>query len=250
MEGAPITTMWEGDTPIEIVLRMEESGRDNLDDLKNLYISNPQGETVPLRQVVSFEPAWKTGRIVRRNGLRTLTVRCEAQKGLFASGILKKINPQLEALELPKGVHLQFGGDHEASQEDSPKLMASLGISTMLIFITILLQFKSLPKTIIILTTFPLSLLGGAMGLLLTGNPFGFTAFIGLISLIGVVVRNGIVLIDYADELVKDHGYEIREAAIAAAKAKNASDFPDFFCCCHWCGTYDYEWIAYVGSIG
>jgi len=220
LEGAPVTTYWEGDTPIDVVMRLEESTRDELKDIQNLYVSNPAGQVIPLRQVADFEPEWKPSRIVRRNGLRTLTVRAEAQKGLYASEMLDIIQPQIDELDLPPGVRIQYGGDYEASLEDMPKLMGSLGISIILIFITVLLQFKSLPRSLIILTTFPLSLLGGAMGLLITNNPFGFTAFIGLISLTGVVVRNGIVLVDYADELIRDHGYSVREAAISAAKRR------------------------------
>jgi multidrug efflux pump subunit AcrB len=86
--------------------------------------------------------------------------------------------------------------------------------------VTLLFQFRNLGKTLIILSTFPLSLLGAFLGLYLTGNPVGMTAFMGIISLIGIVVRNGIILVDYADELVLDHGYNIKAAAIAAAKRR------------------------------
>lgn len=85
---------------------------------------------------------------------------------------------------------------------------------------TLLFQFKNFGKTLIILATFPLSLLGAFLGLYVTGNPMGFTAFMGIISLIGIVVRNGIILVDYADELVLEHGYTVKAAALAAAKRR------------------------------
>jgi len=96
----------------------------------------------------------------------------------------------------------------------------SLGVSLILIFITLLFQFKNFRKILVILATFPLSLLGAFAGLYLTGNPLGMTAFMGIVSLIGIVVRNGIILVDYADELVRDHGHDIRAAALAAAKRR------------------------------
>jgi len=96
----------------------------------------------------------------------------------------------------------------------------SLLISLTLIFLTLLFQFKSIGKVLIVLAAFPLSLLGAMLGLFLTGNPMGFTAFIGIISLMGIVVRNGIILVDYADELIREHGYTLKAAAIASAKRR------------------------------
>ena len=101
-----------------------------------------------------------------------------------------------------------------------PPMMISLGVSLILIFLTLLFQFKNVGKSLIILATFPLSLLGAFSGLYLTGNPLGMTAFMGVVSLIGIVVRNGIILVDYADELIHEHGYKIKAAALAAAKRR------------------------------
>lgn len=220
VSGVPVSSYWEEDESLDIVLRLNEKQREGFDDVLNLYITGQSGVKVPLRQIASLQQVWEPGVIVRRNGLKTLTIRAETKKGYYASNTLKSITPQLESMELPEGVRLALGGDYESSLENLPDMMISLLVSILLIFITLLFQFKSLTKTFIILTTFPLSLFGGASGLLLTGSPFGFTAFIGLISLIGIVVRNGIVLVDFADELVRDHGYGIREAAIAAAKRR------------------------------
>lgn len=99
-------------------------------------------------------------------------------------------------------------------------MLTALGVSLILIFVTLLFQFKSFGKTLIILATFPLSLLGAFLGLYVTNNPIGMTAFMGVISLIGIVVRNGIILVDYADELVLEHGYTIKAAALASAKRR------------------------------
>lgn len=220
LEGAPVSVFWEGDDPVKILLRVDESQRNDYTDVENLYLNTRTGGVVPLRQVASLNPEWQTGQIIRRNGLRTLTVRSEAQKGVFASEMLAEIKPEIEALPLPPGVRIAYGGDQEETEENMPNMQKSLIISVMLIFLTLMFQFKSVKRCLVILSTFVLSLLGAACGLLLTGYPFGFTAFLGLISLIGIVVRNGIILVDYADELVRDHGMSIRDAALNAAQRR------------------------------
>lgn len=220
LKGLPISTYWEGDKALDILLRLDATDRSDFDDLKQVYISNPEGVKIPLLQVATVEPGWHTGKLVRRNGLRTLTVRSEAQRDLLASEVLAIARPQIDALALPAGVQIQYGGDEESTLETAPGMLLSLAVSTVLIFLTLLLQFKSFGKSLIILATFPLSLLGAGLGLLMTGNPLGFTAFLGIISLIGIVVRNGIILVDYADELSRDRGYTPQQAALAAAQRR------------------------------
>lgn len=220
LKGFAVSQIWEGDKPVDIFLRLDAENRANLNDLGNIHISNNYGAKIPLKELADLTPSWHTGVIAHRNGLRMLTVLSEAQLGIRASEILKKAKPQIEKIQLPEGIRIEYGGDEESSQENAPGMMTALGTSLVLIAMTLLFQFKSIKKTLIILATFPLSLLGAMLGLILTGNPMGFTAFMGIISLIGIVVRNGIILVDYADELVNDHGYTIQAAALATAKRR------------------------------
>ena len=220
LKGYPVSTLYEGDKAIDILVRYTASNRDNIDDLGALNVSTMFGTKVPLRKVASITPEWHTGAITHRNGLRTLTVRSEAQLGIKAATIQNEIEAKINALELPDGVSITYGGEYESISETAPNMIASLGISLILIFLVLLFQFKDFTKVLIILATFPLSLLGAFLGLALTGNPIGFTAFLGIISLIGIVVRNGIILLDYADELVLVHGYTIKAAAKASGKRR------------------------------
>lgn len=220
LKGFPISTLWEGDKPVDIFMRLDAGNRKDFNDLENLYVSTQYGSKVPLKEVADLVPAWHTGTLAHRNGLRTLTVLSEAQLGIKASGIIAKIQPEIAKIELPDGIRIAYGGELESSGESAPGMGVSLGVSLILIFLTLLFQFKSFGKTMIILATFPLSLLGAFLGLYVTGNPMGFTAFMGIISLIGIVVRNGIILVDYADELVIEHGYTVKAAALAAAKRR------------------------------
>ncbi|BAV04485.1 Multidrug efflux pump subunit AcrB [Filimonas lacunae] len=220
IKGYTVSTFWEGDKPIDIVLRLDAKNRADFNQLENMYISTRYNTKVPLKEVAELQPSWHTGVIAHRNGLRTLTVRSEAQMGIKATTIVAAIKPQIAALSLPEGIRIGYGGEEESSNETGPGMGKSLGISLVLIFLTLLFQFKNIGKVLIVLATFPLSLLGAMLGLLLTGNPFGFTAFMGIISLMGIVVRNGIILVDYADELILEHGYTIKAAALASAKRR------------------------------
>lgn len=220
LKGFAVSQLWEGNKPVDIFLRLDSNNRKDFNVLGNIHLSTVYGTKVPLKEVAELKPSWHTGVIAHRNGIRTLTVLSEAQNGIRSSEILKTVRPAIDKLKLPEGITLQYGGDAESSSENQPGMMTALGVSLVLIFITLLFQFKSFGKSLIILATFPLSLLGAFLGLYVTGNPMGMTAFMGIISLIGIVVRNGIILVDYADELVKDHGYTIKAAALASAKRR------------------------------
>lgn len=220
LKGYPVTTLYEGDKPVDILVRLDVKNRSDFSALENIYISTMYGTKIPLKDVADIKPAWHTGVIAHRNGLRTLTVQSEAQLGVKAAKIVSEIQPEIEKIALPNGIKIAYGGELESTNETAPGMMMSLGISLVLIFLTLLFQFKNFTKVLIVLSTFPLSLLGAFLGLKLTGNPIGFTAFMGIISLIGIVVRNGIILVDYADELNKVHGYTIKAAAMAAGKRR------------------------------
>ncbi|AOW19758.1 efflux RND transporter permease subunit [Urechidicola croceus] len=220
LKGYPVSTLYEGDKAIDILLRFDAENRENLTDLGALNISTMFGTKVPLREVADITPEWHTGVITHRNGLRTLTVLAEAQMGIKAATIQSDIIPKIAALELPDGISINYGGEYESTNETAPAMMLSLSISLILIFLVLLFQFKDFTKVLVVLSTFPLSLLGAFLGLYLTGNPIGFTAFMGIISLIGIVVRNGIILVDYADELVLEHGYSVKAAAKASGKRR------------------------------
>ena len=217
LKGRAVSTLWEGDVPLDIVLRLAAQDRQQLSDVRQVYVTTAFNNKVPLRQVADVVPAWHLSNIVRRNGLRTLTVSSDTDFGRVASQILADVQPQLDALKLPAGTHLEYGGDDESGRDAAPNTNLALALSFLLIFVTLLLQFRHVGRALIVLSTFFLSLPGAMFGLWLTDNPLGMTAFLGINSLLGIVVRNGIILVDYADELVREHGYSVKQAAIASA---------------------------------
>ncbi|GAB3797289.1 efflux RND transporter permease subunit [Spirosoma humi] len=218
--GAPISVLYEGDQPVNLVLQLDEESRRNFTDLENTYINSPvTGNSVPLRQIATLRPEWQTGRIMHRNGVRTLTVQSETDRNTLPSEVLKAIQPQIARLQLPVGYSIQYGGEDENRKATFSQMVGALGISLVLIFLILLFQFRNLKESLVVMASIPLSLFGALLGLILTGNPFGFTAFMGLISLSGIVVRNAIILVDYANELIRK-GMDIRTAAIEAGKRR------------------------------
>ncbi|WP_413511773.1 efflux RND transporter permease subunit [Myroides odoratus] len=219
-KGAPITRFYEGDKAVDVQLRFVQENRSDLADIAQIYVPSIFGSSVPLSEVAQIEPQWTPGVITHRNGLRTLEVNSETQKGMKAASIMAEVKGEIDQIKRPKGIRIQYGGDRETSQENGPAMMKALGVSLVLIFLILMLEFKTIGKSLFVLATFPLSLLGAFFGLWVTGNPMSMTAFMGIISLIGIVVRNGIIIVDYADELVHNHGYSRRGAALAAAKRR------------------------------
>lgn len=218
--GVLSSIMYEGDSPVDIMVRLDERRRQSFRDLEDMYVTSPvTGAGVPLRQIAVLEPQWHHGRIMHRNGLRTLTILCEPGKNFLASQILEEITPELKGISLPLGYNISYGGEYEDQRETFSELKLALCISMLLIFLVLLIQFRNLKETFLVMLTVPLSLFGALLGLIITGNNFGFTAFVGLISLSGIVVRHAIILIDYTNELL-GKGFDVPNAALEAGKRR------------------------------
>jgi multidrug efflux pump subunit AcrB/outer membrane protein TolC len=219
-EGAPVTTFWEGDRDVNVVLRLDPAERQSFQNVSDTYVMSPvTGAKVPLAAVATLTSEWEPGRIVRRNGVRTLTVRAFPGGHRLASEILGDARKQVDAMQLPPGYHIAFGGEYQNQQETFGEMRNALILSLVLIFLILLLQFRTLVDPLIVMAAFPLALPGAALGLLITHNTFGFTAFIGIISVGGLVVRNSIILIDYIHERMQN-GVELEQAALEAGERR------------------------------
>ena len=134
--------------------------------------------------------------------------------------MLDKIRPKLEELNIPKHIEIGYGGEYEMSQENLVPMQVSLLISILLIILILIWHFKSFKHAFLSFMTMPLSILGAALGLLLMQYPYGFTSFLGVLALCGIVVRNGIILIDFADELREHHSKNVWDAAMQSAQRR------------------------------
>ena len=220
--GLPLTTIWEGDYPIDVQLTMKNDGEtEGIETLENKYIASPKTfSTVPLRSIATLRPEWNEGTVVHRNGVPTLTIAVDEEAGYVASNILNELMPQIAALDLPVGTSISYGGDYEGSEEVFVPMSIALGLSILLIFFVLLFQFKKFKVVLLIMSGMLMTIPGAVIGLKLTGYPFSITAFVGITSLCGMIVRNGIILIDYARELRDKEKLMVREAAIAAGKRR------------------------------
>ena len=221
MEGLQATQLYEDDYAINVKIKSENSEAQSISELNQLSIISPTtGKIVPLKQVAEVKPSWEQEQIVRRNGRRCLTIRVDIEKGAVANVVLDKIRPKLEELNIPKHIEIGYGGEYEMSQENLVPMQVSLLISIILIILILIWHFKSFKHAFLSFMTMPLSILGAALGLLLMQYPYGFTSFLGVLALCGIVVRNGIILIDFADELREHHGKNVWDAAMQSAQRR------------------------------
>lgn len=216
--GIPVSTFWEGDKSVDIVLRLDESHRGSFDDVGSTYMVSPVAR-MPLSGIAEMRPVWQPSRIVHRNGVRTLTVGSFSEDGVLPSEVLKQVKPVLDTLTVPAGYDIFYGGEYDIQTESFGNLSAGMLVGMLMIFLILVFQFQSIKDASVIMVAIPLALFGAFLGLIVTRNPFGFTAFMGLISLSGVVVRNAIILIDYIHE-VRPHTASLREAALEAGRRR------------------------------
>lgn len=220
INGSVVSTMYEADIPIDIVMSSDSGKRVTTEAIQNVYLESPvTNQSVPLRQIAELSPKWQTGRIMHRNGLRCLTVRTETTGGVLASQMLTDIQPEIRKLQIPEGYKIESGGEYANKADVLGQIILALIIGLAMIFVIIMLQFKNLKETAIVMFTILLSYFGGICGLAITRYDFGFMAFIGFISLAGIVCRNAIILLDYTNVLILK-GMDIRTAAIEAGKRR------------------------------
>jgi multidrug efflux pump subunit AcrB len=219
--GLPVATVHEGDRSLDVVLRIDRAHTPSPADIADQYVTSPLlAASVPVRTIASVQPGWTEAEIAHRNGVRSITVSAEVERGVYSSQVFAAMRPRVDALVLPPGVTISHAGDDLDSKDYITPFYYSLAVSVFIIFLILMIQFRKIATSLLIMTTLPLTLFGAAVGMLVTGYPFGVTAFIGLVGLMGVVVRNGIIYVSYAEALRREHGHTIEEAAISAGKRR------------------------------
>lgn len=195
--GRRIGVYREGDELISILERAPAQERANPDAIQDVQVFSPVvGRSIPIRQVVSeFRTELEDPILMRRNRMSTITVHADPTQGL-ASVLFERVRPQIEAIPLPPGYSLEWGGEYEDSSEAQAALAGTIPIFILLMVLIVVCLFNSLRVTAIIWLTVPLALIGVVVGLLVFNQPFGFMALLGALSLSGMLIKNAIVLID------------------------------------------------------
>jgi multidrug efflux pump subunit AcrB len=222
LNGFQVTTLRDGETSIPVLARLRVEDRARLTDLQDLYVYAIRSEArVPLGQVSRLEYGLSTEKIRRRNQFRTITVASFPVPGALPSEVLAAARPGLNELAktLPPGYRLEIGGEAEEQQNGFAELAIVMLVSVIAIYLALVFQFRNAIKPLIVFSAIPFGVMGALASLVLMGAPFGFMAFLGIASLIGVIVSHVIVLFDYIEE-AHEHGESLRDALLDAGVAR------------------------------
>ena len=219
VSGAEVTDYREGDEAIPIILRGTEAERTNAANISGMSVySSSRGTNVPLIQIADIEAVWDFYRIKRRGQERTVTISAKHQF-LKAGQIYEVLKPAIEKLDLPPGYYWELGGELEQSKKAQGYLFANMPLAAAGIVFLLVWQFNSFRRAGIILLTIPLTFIGATIGLIVMDAVFGFMVILGLLSLAGIIINNGIVLIDRID-IGLNEGREPYDAIIEACLAR------------------------------
>ena len=219
--GLPVTTVWDGDYPIDVVLKDGGNIEPSYEDVGNQYVSAWGGTvSVPVRQIADIEPDWHDAQIAHRNGIPSISIQSDVKEGFNVAALTKEIVKAIEKIDLPDGVDFEVGGSEETDNEMLDMILSGLFISIVVIFFILLFHFRRINMALLVLGSISLCLLGAALGIWVMGLDVSVTAVLGIVSLMGILVRNGIIMLDYADELREKEGLTVREAALHSAKRR------------------------------
>jgi multidrug efflux pump len=198
VSGFTVTSYREADRQIDVVLRGAAGERAQLSFLKDLAIPSRNGKAVPITQIAEVRYELEEGIVWRRDRLPTVTVRADVKGDAQGPDLTHRINPQLDPLraELPFGYRIEVGGAVEDSARGQKSIAAGVPLLVLAVLALLMMQLQSFSRTLMVVLTAPLGLIGVTLGLLLFGKPFGFVAMLGTIALSGIIMRNSVILVD------------------------------------------------------
>ncbi len=223
LSGIELTEFREQDELIPITLRSVSADREDLAKLDGMTIySKTTGNSVPLKQVADVTIEWQPPVVFRRDRQRAIKIGVQLVPNITPSEINVNFRPWLEEYSQgwPRGYKYQEGGEAEESNDANAAIAAKLPLAGMLILLLLVGQFNSTRKTLIILTTIPLGMIGVTVGLIVANSIFGFMTILGVISLAGIVINNAIVLIDRINIELEEEGKDLAIAILDAAKQR------------------------------
>ncbi|MEN9794736.1 MAG: hypothetical protein RJA17_1276 [Pseudomonadota bacterium] len=220
--GVTVGEFRENDKRIPLLLRLPQSERgEGLAGLRGLLLPALSGEQAPLDKVARVEMVWEPGLVWRRDREYAVTVQAaigsDRQAATVSAELLAQLQPLVRAL--PAGTRLQVGGEVEESSKGQSSIFAGMPIMFFLTFTLLVVQLKSTPKSIMVLATAPLGVAGVAGALLLLDRPFGFVAMLGVIALMGMIMRNAVILIDQIDK-ERAKGLGLQDAIVEATMGR------------------------------
>ncbi|PDT83181.1 efflux RND transporter permease subunit [Sinorhizobium sp. BJ1] len=218
MSGAPLDDFRDGEETVSIVAREPDGNRQLLSAVNSVYVPTDFGSFVPVSQVAKVVPVMEQGIEWRRDRLPTITVRATLPDGIQPNDVTLQIYNELQGLRdgLSPSYKVEIQGGAEDSAESQASIAAKAPIMLLVIVILLMAQLQHFGKSMLVLATGPLGIIGAAAALLISGAPFGFVAILGVIALLGIIIRNSIILVDQIDQDIAA-GMERSEAIIGAA---------------------------------
>ena len=214
-----IGSVWEEDYDVPVVIKMQEKDdKLSLQDVGDVRMASPiPTVNVPLRQMADIETKWSYNKIVHRNGRRCMSVTAEPLRGVNAMSLTNEILDYINgSLEIPAGVEYETGGAREFDLDEIPPILSGVGISLIIIFFFILINFRKFGISLVVMASMTLCLFGAILGLALADYTVGLTSIFGFITLLGMIVRNAILIYQHAEEKRKFAHLSAREAAYDA----------------------------------
>jgi multidrug efflux pump subunit AcrB len=202
VSGSVIGQYRDGDRLIDIVLRQPLEERSEITDLSSGYVPTASGRAVPLTQVATFDFGWEPGVLWREGRNYAVTVQGDVVDGVQGPTVTMDVWPRLQALaaQMPPGYGIQIAGAVEESSKGTGSIAAGVPLMLFIIFTLLMLQLHSFSRALLVFLTGPLGIAGVAAALLLLNRPFGFVALLGVIALMGMIMRNSVILIDQIEQ--------------------------------------------------
>lgn len=217
--GLPVATVWEGDYGIPVTLKTGTSRRSNVDELENEPMPVIGFGTVPLRQISTVSPQWHQGMLTHYNGIATVSVIAEVQRNVNVIDRTEALMDSIGRLDLPQEVVVDRGGEWENTMDTLPQILSGLALAVAIIFFILLFHYAQADTAILLLFSLLLCMPGAALGLIIQDTDMSLTCVLGIVSLMGILVRNAIVLLDYAEEL-RNEGQPVHDAVLNASKRR------------------------------
>lgn len=222
LNGVPISSIREGDVTIPVNLYSQDFQKDaTYDNIGNTLVATAiPGQMVPLRQVADVSPGWEPEVLTRINGKQAIVVGADMKYDYSQPTATKAIKEYLSRTTMPEGVSVEFGGLNSINSSIGPEIIISFFAAVFVLFMFLLFHFKKISLAVLTIVLSSLCLFGAFFGLWIFGLDFSMTAVLGLISLVGIIVRNGIIMFEYAEELRFEKGYSVKDAAQEAGKRR------------------------------
>lgn len=217
--GETAGEIFEGNRRFDILVRFAEEYRNTAHVIANIVVQSPDGITIPLSELVEIKEIVGPRQITRENNQRFITVQCNVSGRDIVSFVEEGKREISEEISLPSGYLLTWGGQFRLQQEANKRLTFVIPITLIVIFLLLFSSFNSLKNSLLILLNIPLALVGGIVGLWVTGQNLSVPSSVGFIALFGIALENGMVLLSYMNQLVRD-GVSVKEASITGAQLR------------------------------